>query len=250
MASAPPPSPLVLAIRRSFAAHADPARAVPMRAYMKSAMPFHGIATPLRRRLTADAVQAHPAADTAALARDMQSLWDGATRREERYAAIELPRTGRRHPRLVDLSLLPLARRLVAEGAWWDWVDDLSGNLLPRLIERDPETVHAELRAWAHGDDLWLRRAAMLAQRNLKPALFDARLLYETILPSVGPATPLAAEFFIRKGIGWALRERSCDAPDEVRAFCREYASQLAPLTVREALKALQRREQRRPPQE
>lgn len=235
------PSPLVLSIRESFAAHADPARAAPMQAYMKSAMPFHGIPTPLRRRLTAEAVQAHPAADTAALARDMLALWRGATHREERYAAVELPRTGRRHPKLVDLSLLPLAQQLIAEGAWWDLVDDLSGHLLPRLIERDAGTVHATLRRWAQGSDLWLRRAAMLAQRNVKPALFDAPLLYATLLPSIG-ASPLAGGFFIRKGIGWALRERSYDAPDEVRAFCREYASQLAPLTVREALKALHRR--------
>ena len=234
------PSPLVQALRESFAAHADAARAAPMQAYMKSAMPFHGIPTPLRRRLTADAVQAHPAADTAALARDMLALWQGATHREQRYAAVELPRTGRRHPKLVHLSLLPLTQQLIAEGAWWDLVDDLSGNLLPRLIERDPATVHATLRRWAQGDDLWLRRAAILAQRNVRPALFDARLLYATILPSVG-TSPVAAEFFIRKGIGWALRERSYDVPDEVRAFCREYASQLAPLTVREALKAITR---------
>ena len=234
------PSPLVRSIRESFAAHADAARAAPMQAYMKSAMPFHGIPTPLRRRLTADAVQAHPAADTAALARDMLALWQGATHREQRYAAVELPRTGRRHPKLVDLTLLPLAQQLITEGAWWDLVDDLSGNLLPRLIERDPATVHATLRRWAQGDDLWLRRAAILAQRNVRPALFDARLLYATILPSVG-TSPVAAEFFIRKGIGWALRERSYDVPDEVRAFCREYASQLAPLTVREALKAITR---------
>jgi 3-methyladenine DNA glycosylase AlkD len=236
-----PSSPLAQDIRRSFAAQADAARAAPMQAYMKSAMPFHGLPTPLRRRLTADAVHAHPAADTAALVRDMLALWQGATHREERYAAVELPRTGRKHPKLVDLSLLPLAQRLIADGAWWDLVDDLSGNLLPRLIEREPAAVHAALRHWAQGSDLWLRRAAMLAQRNVKPALFDAPLLYATILPSIG-ASPLAGEFFIRKGIGWALRERSYDAPDEVRAFCREYASQLAPLTVREALKALHRR--------
>lgn len=235
------PSPLVQSIRRSFAAHADATRAASMQAYMKSAMPFHGIPTPLRRRLTADAVQAHPAADTAALARDMLALWQGATHREQRYAAVELPRTGRRHPKLVDPSLLPLAQQLIAEGAWWDLVDDLSGNLLPRLIESDAAAVHAAMRRWAHGSDLWLRRAAILAQRNVRPALFDARLLYETILPSIGSAA-VAGEFFIRKGIGWALRERSYDAPEEVRAFCREYATQLAPLTVREALKALQRR--------
>jgi 3-methyladenine DNA glycosylase AlkD len=70
-------------------------------------------------------------------------------------------------------------------------------------------------------------------------------LLYDCILPSIGPATaanPWPGEFFLRKGIGWALRQRSYDAPDEVQAFCTEYAGRLAPLTVREALKALKRR--------
>ena len=88
---------------------------------------------------------------------------------------------------------------------------------------------------------LWLRRASFLCQRRLKAPHFDAVLLYDCILPSIG-AGRFANEFFIRKGIGWALRERSYAAPDEVQAFCREYASQLAPLTVREALKVIERR--------
>ena len=71
---------------------------------------------------------------------------------------------------------------------------------------------------------------------------FDAVLLYETILPSIGQAR-FANEFFIRKSIGWALRERSYAAPDEVQAFCQEYAAQLSPLTVREALKVIHKRD-------
>jgi 3-methyladenine DNA glycosylase AlkD len=232
---------LVDDLRARFAAHADPALAVPMQAYMKSSLPFHGIPAPLRRRLTAEAVRAHPCADAAALADTMSRLWREARFREERYAAVELPRLGRTHPRLVTLGLLPLAERFVVEGAWWDLVDDLSGNLIARLLERHPREMKPVLRRWARGDDLWLRRAAMLAQRKLKPAAFDARLFYDTILPSLGDAR-FAGEFFIRKGIGWALRERSYAAPDEVQAFCDEYAAQLAPLTVREALKRVAQR--------
>jgi 3-methyladenine DNA glycosylase AlkD len=92
---------------------------------------------------------------------------------------------------------------------------------------------------------MWLRRAAMLCQRGLGPETFDARLLYETILPSIGQGK-FADQFFIRKAVGWALRERSYVAPDEVVAFCREYASQLAPLTRREAMKAIARRAAKR----
>ncbi len=98
------------------------------------------------------------------------------------------------------------------------------------------------LRQWARGDNLWLRRAAMLCQRSIKTT-FDAVLLYDTLLPSLAP-DPLANEFFIRKGMGWALRERSYQAPDEVQAFCTEYAPRLSALTVREAMKVIKKRRQ------
>jgi 3-methyladenine DNA glycosylase AlkD len=236
---------LIAALRDAFAAHADPARAAPMQAYMKSALPFHGVPAPLRRRLTAAVVAAHPARDTAALARMMRALWRGARYREERYAAVELPRLGRVHPQLVNLQLLPLVQQMIVDGAWWDLVDDLSGNLLARLLERHPQQMKPVLRRWARGDNLWLRRAALLCQRSVAPKAFDAVLLYDTILPSIGQSR-FADEFFIRKGIGWALRERSYAAPEEVVAFCREYASQLSPLTRREALKAIGRESRRR----
>jgi 3-methyladenine DNA glycosylase AlkD len=96
------------------------------------------------------------------------------------------------------------------------------------------------LQRWLHSDNLWLRRASIVCQRRLKTG-FDAHLLYETILPSIGDS-PWAREFFLRKGIGWALRERSRRAPEEVRAFCREYAGQLSSLTRREALRVIDRR--------
>jgi 3-methyladenine DNA glycosylase AlkD len=233
--------PLIRALRASFAAHADAAQAAPMQAYMKSALPFYGIAAPLRRKLTTAAVKAHPCADTATLVATMLALFRQARFREERYAAVELPRLSPAHRKLVDRSLLPVAEAVIRESAWWDLVDDLSAELLQQLLLRHPREVTPVLRRWAHGDDLWLRRAAMLCQRGLKAEAFDAVLLYDCILPSIGNSK-FADEFFIRKGIGWALRERSYAAPEEVQVFCREYARQLSPLTVREALKVIHKR--------
>ncbi len=232
---------LIVALRAAFAAHADANKAAPMQAYMKSALPFHGIAAPLRRELTAAAVKAHPCADTATLAATMLALFRQARFREERHAAVELPRLSAAHRKLVDLSLLPVAEALIRESAWWDLVDDLSAELLRQLLLRHPRETKPALRRWAKGDDLWLRRAAMLCQRAIDNAHFDAVLLYDCILPSIGRGQ-FADEFFIRKGIGWALRERSYAAPEEVQAFCTEYAAQLAPLTVREALKVIHKR--------
>jgi len=230
---------LLDALRASFAEHADAARAPAMQAYMKSAMPYRGIATPLRRELTAAAVRAHPLPDVGSLADAMRTLWRGAQYREERYAALELARTGA-HARLFDLSLLPVFEEMIVSGAWWDYCDDISGTALARLLREQPRTMKPQLRRWAQGNDLWLRRASMLCQRRSKQG-FDAVLLYDCILPSIGHGR-FANEFFIRKGIGWALRERSYDAPDEVRAFLREYDAQLSPLTKREAMKVIERR--------
>lgn len=228
------------ALRARFAAHADPSRAVPMQAYMKSAMPCRGIDAPLRRRLTAEQVRAQPLPDTPTLAAVMCTLWREARFREERYAALELARVVP-HARLLDLTLLPLYEEMICDGAWWDYCDDISANAIARLLERHPQAMKPVLRRWARGENLWLRRAAFLCQRTLKAPAFDARLLYDTILPSIGDGR-FAREFFIRKGIGWALRSRSYAAPEEVQAFLREYDAQLSPLTKREALKVIERR--------
>jgi 3-methyladenine DNA glycosylase AlkD len=233
---------LLNVLRAGFAAHADPVRAPAMQAYMKSAMPYHGIATPLRRALTDEAVRAHPLPDSASLAEAMRALWRGATHREERYAALELARTGV-HARLFDASLLPVYEEMIVSGAWWDYVDDISGSALARLWREQPRRMKPLLRRWARGDDMWLRRAAMLCQRRLLQG-FDAELFYDCILPSIGNGR-FAREFFICKGIGWALRERSYAAPDEVMAFLHEYGAKLSPLTRREAMKVIARRAQR-----
>jgi 3-methyladenine DNA glycosylase AlkD len=206
---------------------------------MKSAMPCHGIKAPLRRRLTAELVQTLPLPDTASLAATMRMLWRQARFREERYAAMELARVGP-HRKLLDVSMLPLYEEMITGGAWWDYCDDISAGAVAPLLQQHPRTMKPLLRRWARSDNLWLRRAAFLCQRSLKHD-FDAALFYDTILPSIG-AGRFADEFFIRKGIGWALRSRSYAAPDEVMAFLREYEAQLSPLTRREAMKVIARR--------
>ncbi len=211
-----------------------------MRAYMKSALPFHGVPTPLRRQLVKAVAADHPFPDTHALCTAVLALWRGATHREQRYAALDLLRLPRAR-KLVSLQWLPVLQELIETGAWWDHNDEISGVALGALLQHQPATLKPLLRQWATSRNLWFRRAAMLCQRRLDSAHCDAVLLYDCILPSLVP-DPLAGEFFIRKGMGWALRERSYAAPDEVEAFCAEYRRRLSPLTLREALKVLNKR--------
>lgn len=231
------PHPTATAIRDGLQAAADPALAPAMQAYMKSSMPFLGVPTPARRHAVAQAVRGRACASEAALEQLVLGLWHAATHREERYAAFDLLRLPP-HRALLTGALLPLARELLAGATWWDFNDELSGLLLPRLLLDDPKTMKPQLRRWARSGELWPRRAAMLTQRKLKGAQFDAVLFYDCLLPSVGDPA-LGREFFICKGMGWALRERAYSAPDEVRAFCAEYADRLSPLTRREALRVV-----------
>ena len=237
-------SPLVQAVRQALAAHANPALAGPMQAYMKSALPFYGVPAPLRRQLVKAAVSAHPIADTAALCSSVLQLWRPATHREQRCAALDLLRLPRGQ-KLLNLDVLPVLQECIETGPWWDHNDEISGLALGLLLQRHPQQLKPLLRHWASlpktGSNLWFRRAAMLCQRSLSANHFDAVLLLDCILPSLMP-DPLAGEFFIRKGMGWALRERSYAAPEEVKAFCAEYRERLSPLTLREALRVVNKK--------
>jgi 3-methyladenine DNA glycosylase AlkD len=233
--------PLADVVRATLAQHANAAQAGPMQAYMKSALPFHGVAAPLRRQLVKTAVRALPLPDDAALRATVLDLWRGATHREQRYAALDLLRLPH-HQRWAGLAWLPVLQECIETGPWWDHNDEISGLALGLLLQRHPMQLKPLLRQWAQSPNLWFRRAAMLAQRSLKGPNFDAVLLYDCILPSLPPhplATGLAQEFFIRKGMGWALRERSYAAPGEVQAFCKKHRSRLSPLTLREALRVV-----------
>ncbi|MDO9091262.1 MAG: DNA alkylation repair protein [Rubrivivax sp.] len=230
---------LLQAMNAALAAQSQPAQAGAMQAYMKSTMPFLGIAAPQRRKVVAEVAAAYPVTDSQTLIDTVLQQWRSATHREQRYAALDLLRVPRLR-KFLDLQCLPAVHEMLLSGPWWDHNDEISGQVLPVLLQRHPTEMKAALRNWARSDSPWLRRAAMLSQRSLKTG-FDAVLLYDCILPSLGDSA-LAKEFFIRKGMGWALRERSYAAPEEVQAFCAEYKAQLSPLTVREALKAIRRR--------
>ena len=211
----------------------DPARAAQQQAYMKSAMPFFGVGVPQCRRIAHAVFRAHPLADAGAWQAAILDLWRNAAHREERYAAVELllftP-----YARWLEPARLPLVEELVVTGAWWDYVDAIAARGMGAMLAAHPRPVKAALREWAHDDDIWKRRTAILAQLKARQAT-DTALLADTIRPSIGEP-----EFFLRKGIGWALREYSKTDPAWVTAFVRSHAG-LSALSRREALKHLER---------
>ena len=162
----------------------------------------------------------------------MRALWDEAAFREERYAAIALVRRPAYRRWATERTAIPLLRHLIVTGAWWDYVDDLATHCVGPILAAHPDEA-SRMRAWAADDDLWLRRTAILAQLHFG-ADTDRRLLIDCIEPNLADR-----EFFIRKAIGWALRQFARTDPDWVAAVVTAWGDRLSPLSRREALKHL-----------
>jgi len=221
---------LIAAVREELARVADPAKAPAMQAYMKSAMPYLGVTTPQLRQVCGAIFAAHPLASFDEWRETALALWREARYREERYAAIGL--TGDRHYRAYrQVDALPIYEEMIVGGAWWDYVDDLATHRIGPLLALYPQPMRAAMLAWSRDVNLWKRRTAILCQLSFKAAT-DEELLFACIAPNMGER-----DFFIRKAIGWALREYSKTQPDAVRRYVREHETELSPLSRREALK-------------
>ncbi len=223
---------LTMAIRRELGRLADPVRAPQMQRYAKSAMPCRGVPAPVQRAAYAVLFAAHPLEDAAIWRRVVVELWTGAKYREERYAAIELL-SDRRYRAFRTLDVLPLYERLIVEGAWWDLVDGIASHLLGELLQVDPRAMKPAMRRWARDRDLWKRRSAIICQLGSK-AETDRRLLARCIEPNLDDR-----DFFVRKAIGWALRQYARTDPAWVQGYVERLGDRLSPLSRREALKHL-----------
>jgi len=221
---------LLAAVRAALRERTDPVRAAGAQAYMKSTLPSLGVRVPEVRRVALAAAAAHPFTSAGELRSTVLELWRSSTVREERYVAIDL--TGLR---LVarDHLMLPVYEEVIRTGAWWDFVDGVS-HRIDGLLQAHRPLMTELLQAWSADQDFWIRRSAITSQLTAK-ARTDQDLLRAVIEPNL--ADP---EFFIRKAIGWALREYAKTDPDWVRNFVVEKSTQLSPLSRKEAMRHLE----------
>lgn len=230
---ADPGAELVAELRAELERLADPQRAAEQQRYMKSEMAFLGIRVPDVRRV-AGAVVARPelALDDDRWWATILQLWDGASYREHRYAALALARHRRYRVASREVASLELYGYLIRSGAWWDLVDETS-HLVGEVRVTHPEEATPIVRAWAEDECLWIRRVAIICQLGYKEAT-DTDLLAACIEVNLGDS-----DFFICKAIGWALRHYGRTDPGWVRSLVERLGERLSPLSVREALKHL-----------
>lgn len=220
---------LVGEVRAALRTLADPRRAEGTQAYLKSEMPSLGVKVPEVRRIVRELAKELPYSSLERLRDDVLRLWRSARYREERYAAIDL--TGLRLA-ADDLDMLPVYEEIIRTGAWWDLVDGVSQRIC-RLLQVHRDVMTPLLLTWSGDQDFWIRRASITSQLGAKSAT-DTGLLSAVILANTSDK-----EFFIRKAIGWALREYSSTNPEWVRSFTAEHAGSLSALSLKEAQRKL-----------
>ena len=184
-------SALLHALRSEFQKVSDEARAAKQQAYMKSTMPFWGVPRGGMRSISKRVIAAHLTRDPETLLRDVREVWDGATHREERYAAIEF--TGDKRLRAAHTTaILPLYEHMIRTGAWWDLVDAIAPARFLLIFDRDPG-MPSVMRTWAKSDDMWIRRAAILSQLKRKTKT-DLPLFEACLQPSLSSKRVLSPQ--------------------------------------------------------
>ncbi|HEX5040966.1 MAG TPA: DNA alkylation repair protein [Candidatus Limnocylindria bacterium] len=204
-----------------------PERAASEKAYLKSDLEFLGATVWQTRAATRELA---PRLDHDALVREVSELWS-APIFERRMAATFLLE---REASQLGVGDLPLIERLIRESGTWALVDNLAGDVLGRLVDADPAGMTPAMDRWARDADFWVRRASLLAElgpirRGAAIDRFVARA--EAMLEE--------KEFFIRKAIGWVLREAGKRQPAEVVAWLEPRVYRASGVTMREAVKYL-----------
>lgn len=227
-------STVVDELAAALKAAGSPARAAHEKAYLKSDLEHLGTSVPLIRSLTLRLLASEPlfsGPDARPAVLDLvRQAWKRGPH-ELRMAAVEVLSA---RASLLTRTDIDLIERMLRESRTWALVDGIAPSVVWPLLVRYP-TLASRIEAWAADPDFWLRRAALLT--FLKP-MRTGEDVFEQFTSVADPLLE-EREFFVRKAIGWVLRERAKLRPDEVFAWLLPRAHRASTLTVREASKHL-----------
>ncbi len=209
---------------------ASPDRAAQEKRYLKSNLEFLGATVWEIRRVVQAFSMGAPARTREDLTRLVEALWAQPIH-ERRMAAVVLLEL---HPTLLGPDDLALIERLLRESLTWALVDGLATDVWGGILVASPAQVTPVLERWSTDPDLWIRRSSLLAE--LRPLRAGADLT-----PFLGRADVMLdeKEFFIRKAIGWVLREVGKRRPDEVATWLAPRTYRASGVTLREAVRYL-----------
>ncbi|RKP57410.1 DNA alkylation repair protein [Cohnella endophytica] len=210
-----------------FRKHGDKTKAIPMENYMRNQYPFLGIKSPERTALTKTFWAEHGIPAGEELLDVVRQLWLLPEREFQNVGMAYLEKYAKK-AKPADIDAF---EELVTTKSWWDTVDYLASHTMGDHLTKYPELIPEYTERWIRSDNMWLRRTAILYQLRYKQRT-DVERLFEYLLLCKDEN-----EFFIRKAIGWALREYAKTDAEAVRRFVA--GNRLSPLSEREALKGI-----------
>ncbi len=222
---------LVEAVHKSYDVRRQPEAAVQMSAYVRDKFEFYGLARSERIGID-NALRAAvgPPPTERDLYRGALELWK-SPERECQYVAVDTIVANRK---MTTPASMPQIETLITTKSWWDTVDSIAAKIVGDVVSRHSELVGI-MDVWIDNDNIWLARTAILHQLKWKNRT-DGDRLFDYCLRRTSDT-----EFFIRKAIGWALREYSKTDADAVERFVADHPAELSGLSKREALKWLER---------
>lgn len=215
--------PLLSDLVAKMESAANPDKAAQMSAYLKHQFPFYGIPAPERKAISAGFVKAITSSPSPFQL--ILSLFQ-MPERELHYVAVE---AAFRCKKRYDVHTIVFLEELITMNSWWDTVDSLSAQSVGFYMKQFPSNNPRKALEWIENTNMWLRRTALLFQLKYRDSM-DTDLLAVLI-----NKTRHENEFFIRKAIGWILREYAKYNPAWVLDFVER--TELKPLSRKEALK-------------
>lgn len=214
-------------VMQRFALHANPEKAEPMAKYMKNHFQFLGLTSQLRADLLADLLVKANLPDSTSLFVIIHELWS-LPEREFQYAALTLLEKSQKQ---LSPTHIPQILELIPHKSWWDSVDALAGSVLSKIVKKYPDSLYHHFQPLIQSSNFWENRTAIIVQLKCGAAT-DTEFLTQAILPHLQNK-----EFFLRKAIGWALRQYARTNSQWVIDFVSKHENALSGLSKREALK-------------
>lgn len=200
-----------------------------MSKYMKNKFPYYGISSVPRKAIQSEFLKKYgfPSIDT--LNNITLELWN-ADQREYQYFAMELVE---KMMKKADNNAINLYEYMIVNRSWWDTVDLIAARIVGSHFKKFPELILPLTQEWMDSENIWLQRTCLLFQLKYKKQT-DTNLLYGFIVRLAN-----SNEFFIKKAIGWVLREYSKTNPEAVIQFVNNHY--ISPFSKKEAFKVIER---------
>jgi 3-methyladenine DNA glycosylase AlkD len=219
-------------LRNLYRENANPEYAVWMKKYMRNQFEFFGIRGPILKQINKTFYAEHGLPQPTASPQIVKTLWQWDEREFQFFAMNLLVKMKKQMP----ADAIDLYEFLVTQKSWWDTVDQLAAGIIGYHFIRFPEQIIPYTEKWMDSTNFWLQRSALLFQLKYKKET-DFELMSRYILRLMHEK-----EFFIRKAIGWVLREYSKSHPQAVIDFVEQHHESLSGLSKREAMKHMERK--------